>query len=148
MKFFQPQIQLVRETHFDEPDGYYLHVVTFCPRTSFCPDGFSTDDAALSEGVYRVIVKIQQDPALPDFEFITPVVHTISLGNIAFPNAEGWIDVQVQGAVFQEPAVAARGETKPPATTVKTGGTGTVSTTNAQDIVRPIDDDSLFGFVR
>ncbi len=142
MKFFKPQVQLARETIFDEPDAYYLHVVTFCPRTSFRADGYTTDSSELANGLYKVVINLQQDPALPDFEYITPVVHTLSLGNIAFPGGEGWIEVQVIGAVIEENARNTR-DTNPPTTTTKTGGTGTVSTADADNKSRPILTDQL-----
>lgn len=139
MKFFHPQIQLARESMFDQPDAYFVHVVTFCPRTSFRADGFSTDAGELANGLYKVVVKLRQDPALPDFESITPVVHTIALGNIAFPGGEGDVQVQVQGVTIQEGAGGSR-DADPP---TQTGGTGTVGTGTAEDRSRPIDSNSL-----
>ncbi|MFN0215054.1 MAG: hypothetical protein ACKVT2_12430 [Saprospiraceae bacterium] len=140
MKFFKPQVQLARQTILDEPDAYYLHVVTFCPRTSFRADGYSVSDADLAEGIFTVTVKLLQDPELPDFDYITPVVHTLALGGIAFPGGEGWIEVQVMGAVPGGAAAGGRGE---PATTTKTGGKGTVSTTDADNKSKPIRNDEL-----
>ncbi|MEZ4941913.1 MAG: hypothetical protein R3D58_13625 [Saprospiraceae bacterium] len=137
MKFFHPQIQLARETVFDEPDAYYLHVVTFCPNTSFRADGFSVSEAHLAEGRLEVAVKLRKDPGLPEMNYITPIVHTIALGSIAFPNEEGDIEVQVEveGAVGS--GSGTRSDTEP----TKTGGKGTVSTTTADDKSRPILDD-------
>lgn len=143
MKFFKPQVQLARETVLDEPDAFYLHIVTFSPRTNFRADGYSVSDANLAEGIYNVTVNLVQDTALPDFDYITPVVHTIALGSIAFPELEGWIQVQVMGAVPEEPSSGARGDTNPPTTTTKTGGTGTVSTSDADNKSRPVDSNSL-----
>ncbi len=140
MKFFHPQIQLARETVLDEPDAFYLHIVTFCPRTCFRADGYEVDDSELSGGKYKVQIKLRQDPALPDFGYITPVVHTIALGSIAFPGGEGEIEVQVQGAVMESGGSGTRGDTNPP---TKTGGTGTVGTTGADSTSKPIDPDSL-----
>lgn len=143
MKFFHPQIQLARETVFDEPDAFYLHIVTFCPRTCFRADGYSTEAGELANGLYKVSIKLLQDMALPDFGYITPVVHTIALGSIDFPGGEGEIEVQVLGAVLEEGSSSTRGATNPPKSTTKTGGKGTVSTTSAEDKSRPIDPNSL-----
>lgn len=140
MKFYHPQLQLTRETLIGQPDAYYLHVVTFCPRTSYRADGvefpgFGPNNETLEEGVYKVNVKICQDAALPDLEYITPVVHTISLGSVAFPEGEGWFEVQVIGNQFATSSYGTRdGEPK-------TGGVGTVGTTSSDDKSRPIDPD-------
>lgn len=145
MKFFQPQVQLVRESVFDAPDAFYLHVVTFCPRSCFRADGYTPDASELANGLYKVTINLRQDPALPDFAYITPVVHTLALGSLDFPGGEGEIEIQVLGAVMETAATGGtRGDTNPPTTTTKTGGTGTVSTTNADDKSRPIVEDSLF----
>lgn len=144
MKFFHPQVQLACETHLDEPTAYYLHVVTFCPRTNFRADGFLINDSdLLTEGIYTVEVNLRQDPALPDFDYITPVVHTLALGSIPFPMGEGLIEVQVKGAVFDAPASGARANTKPPSTKTKTGGKGAVSTVDADNKSRPMGSDNL-----
>lgn len=36
---------------------------------------------------YRI--KLLEDAALPDLDALTPVVHTLTLGSIAFPEGEG-----------------------------------------------------------
>lgn len=140
MKFFKPQVQLVREKSLDPPDAYSMHIVTFCDKTNYRADGYSVDDSELSTGLYRVTVNLVQDSNLPEFNYITPVVHTMDLGFIDFPDEEGWFEVQVLGAVI-EPSSANRAD--PPTTTTKTGGTGTVSTSDADDKSRPIDPNSL-----
>ncbi|MDX2134739.1 MAG: hypothetical protein SFV52_08135 [Saprospiraceae bacterium] len=142
MKFFHPQIQLARTAVLDQPDAYFLHVVTFCPRTSFRADGYETDRQDLPDGKFSVRIKLQQDPALPDLPYITPVVHTLALGNIDFPDGEGFFEVTVTGAVLEETFATAR--EVPPPTKTKTGGTGTVGTTGADADTKPILPDSLF----
>lgn len=141
MKFFKPQIQLARERQLDAPSLYYVHVVTFCPRTSFRADGHTIDDEDLHSGLYRVTVNLLEDTTLPDMEYITPVVHTIDLGEIEFPDGEGWIEVGVAGVDVEEEERSARNNN--PTTTTKTGGKGTVSTTEAEDKTRPIMANSL-----
>lgn len=143
MKFFKPQIQLVREPVLDRPDAYSMHVVTFCNRTNYRADGFSVNDSDLNDGLYRVTVNLIQDPSLPDFQYITPVVHTFNLGSIAFPGGEGWFEVQVTGAVIEATPTAANRDGNPPTTTTKTGGTGTVSTSDADGLTRPVDANAL-----
>ena len=143
MKFFHPQVQLAREIVFDEPDAYYLHVVTFCPRSCFRADGHEVDDSELANGKYRVRIKIRQDPALPNFEYITPLVHTLELGGIAFPSGEGEIEVTVIGEILEGTSGATR-SVGPLPTTTKTGGTTTVGTTGSDGKTKPIDAESLF----
>jgi hypothetical protein len=140
MKFFKPQVQLARQSILDAPDAYFLHIVTFCPRTCFRADGYSVSSANLAQGIYNVQINLLQDASLPDFGYITPVVHTLNLGSIAFPGGEGLIEVQVQGVMHSEPGID-RDPTTPP--TTKTGGTGTVSTSDADSNPRPIPNDFL-----
>lgn len=141
MKFFHPQIQLVRELILDAPDVFFLHIVTFCPRTCFRANGHSTDAGQLANGLYKVSINLIQDTALPDFDYITPVVHTIALGSIAFPSGEGEIEVTVLGTVIEDSAASER--STDPKTKTKTGGAGTVSTISADKKTRPIDPDKL-----
>ena len=143
MKFFHPQIQLARETVLDQPDAYYLHVVTFCPRTSFRANGYEIDESELPKCKYIVRVRLLQDNALPDFRYITPVVHTMALGSVAFPGGEGLFEVTVVGDVLGENYSAARSDDPPPNTT-KTGGTGTMGSTSADNETKPLLFDSLF----
>ncbi|HRI62178.1 MAG TPA: hypothetical protein PK228_20700 [Saprospiraceae bacterium] len=139
MKFFKPQVQLARESVLDEPDLFYLHVVTFCPRTRFREDGHEIDLAELSQNRCKVSVKLREDSNVPDFFYITPVVHTFPLTGVVFPGGEGEIEVQVVGAVLEAGASGARSD--PPTTTTKTGGKDTVSTTTADTNPRPISSE-------
>ncbi len=139
MKFFQPYIQLAREPMLDEPDAYFLHVVTLCPRSSFRANGFEADDSKLSEGKYIVRVKLLQDPQLPDYPYITPVAHTLALGSIAFPAGEGIVEVTVVGDIIAAASSATR-DAEPP----KTGGTSSTGTTGSDTPTKPVDPDSLF----
>lgn len=141
MKFYQPQIQLAREQVLNAPDAFYAHIVTFCAKTNFRANGYTVDDRDLQNGNYKIDIMLLQDSNLPEFDYITPVVHTISLGSIAFPGGEGWITVTVLGDV-----PADRGNTRdvdPPKSETKTGGSGTVSTTSSDDKSRGFDLNSL-----
>lgn len=147
MKFFHPVIQLGKESG-ELADHYFLHVVTFCPRSNFQADGFNINNANLADGLLKVTVKLKQVAALPNFEFITPVVHSIDLGAVAFPFEDCTIEVSVVGDVFQEPTSNTRSTDAP--TTTKTGGTGTVSTTQTTTTsgVKPTDPSTLIDFCR
>ena len=147
MKFFHPVIQLGKESG-ELADKYFLHVVTFCPRSNFQADGFSINNENLADGLLKVTVKLKQGAALPNFEFITPVVHSIDLGAIAFPFEDNTVEVTVVGDVLQEPTSNKRATDAPK--TTKTGGTGTVSTTQTtiSSGVKPADSDNLLDFCR
>jgi hypothetical protein len=121
MKFFQPLIQLVRETGQGQPDDYFLHIVTFSPNTRFRAESHDTDDSDLqSDGLLKVNVYLKQDTSLPDFDFITPVVHTLELGNIAFPGGGGAIRTQAFYRLFE------------PVDELKSGGAAQVETADAE----------------
>ena len=139
MKFFQPIIQLAREPMLDEPDAYFLHVVTLCPHTSFRANGHEVDSGELSNGKYIVRVKLLQDPNLPDYPYITPVVHTLALGSIDFPGGEGVVEVTVVGDVLAMASPGTR-DADPP----KTGGTSSTGTTGSDTPTKPIDGNSLY----
>lgn len=85
MKLFKPQLQLARES-VEQPDEsfryhYYLHVVTFTDYTNYRAEDYDVDTSALeTEGVINVKVYVYPDPDIPNFKYLTPVVHTIDLG--------------------------------------------------------------------
>lgn len=58
--------------------------------------GFTTDTSELAQNLFILNVKVKQEASLPDIDYITPVVHTIPLGEIAFPQGEGFIRIQVK----------------------------------------------------
>lgn len=141
MKFFSPIFQLDKKDVYETlSTEYFVHVVTFCPRTSFRADGYETDVSELDNGVFIVRVKLKQDPALPEMEYITPVVHTIALGPISFPGRDGVIRVDVIGEVYQTGMGLSRGADDPPAT----GGSGTQATSGAGSGTKPDDPNDLY----
>jgi hypothetical protein len=120
MKFYQPLPQLVRETGQSLPDAYCLHVVTFSPNTQFQADGYTTDDEDLqSEGVYKVNIFLKQNTTLPSYDYLTPIAHTIELGELTFPGGEGSVRVHVFYRVLE------------PQEELKNGGKSSVGTTDA-----------------
>ncbi|MCB0552719.1 MAG: hypothetical protein KDD02_04135 [Phaeodactylibacter sp.] len=127
MKLYKPQVQLVRRRKLDEPDEYYLHSVTFCGRTSYRADGHSPiPEQADADGVLSVSLAIVQDPALPDFEYLTPVVHTISLGSPVANGQELIVEVSASDGVASR------------STTSEGDPTTTVSSVDADEDSRPI----------
>jgi hypothetical protein len=127
MKFYHPQVQLVRERILDEPDQFVLHAVTFCPKTNLKANGHALQ---AGDNAVDVSLFITEDPDLPDFDFITPVVHTIRLGSFSSGRSEGEFRVSV---VVQKSAIS-RGmmaEDKPKAQT-------TVSSTSAAEDDKPV----------
>lgn len=146
MKFFDPQIQLGKESG-ELSDRYFIHVVTFCPFTNFCADGFSIDDSQLAAGLLNVAVKLRQDPQVPKYEFITPIVHGILLEDLDFPAEDFQIEVTVVGEILEEQNLLARAVDPKAKTKTKTGGRNAVRGKQATPLggVRPIDDPTLFG---
>ena len=142
MTFFHPTLHLSREIILDAPDAYYLHIITFCPRSRFRANGheivgFHAENTI--ENSYKIKVKLLEDAALPDLDVLTPVVHTLDLGSVAFPEGEGWFEVQVTGETLDTSGGSVLNRAGEP----KTGGTGAVKTTTASDKSRPIDDSRL-----
>jgi len=87
MKFFKPQLQLAKVSEIQDGPGfkdhYYLHVVTFCDQANYRTSDEDTeiDDSALaSRNIIQVKLYIYPDQKLPDFKYLTPLVHTIDLG--------------------------------------------------------------------
>ncbi len=138
MRFFKPQVQIAKEPQFDAPPHYFAHVVTFCPNTRFRAGNVEISEAELqSKGIYHVTVKLVEDRDLPDMEFITPVVHTLALGEIPFPNGDGWIRVTVES---DSGGTAGNARDTNPTPTTKTGGSTSQNTAEATPRMRPIDE--------
>lgn len=127
MKLYKPQVQLVRRPKLDEPDEYFLHAVTFCGRTSYRSDGHSPIPAqADADGVLSVVLAIVQDPELPDFDYLTPVVHTLSLGSPVAKGQELIVEVSASDGIASR------------STTSESDPTTTVSSVDADEDSRPI----------
>ncbi len=91
MKLFKPQVQLTKITDATEPDDYYIHVITFTDKTNYRADGYSIGTMD-GNGVLPVTVKATLDEHIIDLPYLTPVVHTIKLGNVSFPSG-GLVEV-------------------------------------------------------
>lgn len=121
MKLFKPQVQLVKVTDAISPDEYHLHVVTFTDMSNYREDGYWVGTVDQS-GVLVVKVKAILDGSIMDFPYLTPIVHTINLGALAFPGGEGFIEV-----IFED---SMRGP--------NTGKKNIVRTVDADEDSRPI----------
>lgn len=91
MKLFKPYVELTKITDANEPDDYYIHVVTFTDKTNYRADGYSIGTLD-QNGVLPVTVKAILDENIIDFPYLTPVVHTIKLGDVSFPSG-GLVEV-------------------------------------------------------
>ena len=131
MKLLKPQLQLVKKMVVDAPSHYYLHAVTFCPRTNFRAAGHEIDNTALAEyGVLEVRLKVGLDIELPDFPYLTPIVHTLDLGQIPFPDDEdGLFEVELEVLGDNTREVGAEKKKKPKST---------VGSSDAEEVGRPI----------
>lgn len=92
MILYKPQVQLTKITDVSEPDEYYVHVITFTDWTNYRADDYSIGE--LDEyGTLPVTVRAIQDENIIDFNYLTPVVHTIKLGAVSFPTGGGLVEV-------------------------------------------------------
>jgi len=125
MKLLKPQVQLVRKTHIDQEDEFSLHVITFLPKTNYKADGYDVADQLDSDGILPISLYISKDESIPEFNYLTPVVHTFEIGALPFSDGDGMIrvDLVVTGA----------------RTTGSSGGTHS-STADADDDGRPTID--------
>lgn len=138
MDYFLPQIELGREIVLDEPDAFYLHVITVCPRTNFRAGSHQFDNSDLGNGIFKVTLTLEQDPTMLDLAFDTPVVFTLELGSIPFPDEEGIVSVDVIIPDTLTGGAANRTESDPPPPT-KTSGSA--SSSQAKDNPKPIPPD-------
>ncbi|MCB0593680.1 MAG: hypothetical protein H6557_26055 [Lewinellaceae bacterium] len=92
MILFKPQVQLTKITDVSEPDDYYVHVITFTDCTNYRADGYSIGEMD-EYGTLPVTIRAVQDENIIDFNYLTPVVHTIKLGAVSFPSGGGLVEV-------------------------------------------------------
>ncbi len=79
MQFFRPQIEVIRQAQGTDGDRYFIHVVTFCNRTSYQAGSHRFVRDEEGEGLLVVEVDLLHNPSNHDFELVTPVVHTIDI---------------------------------------------------------------------
>ncbi len=95
MKLNKPQIQLVRRRMVDADDEFSLHAVTFFKQSNLRASGTYPIPTTLEDdGSLAVDLKVIEDPDIPYFEYLTPVVHTIELGVLPFANGDGLIKIR------------------------------------------------------
>lgn len=118
MKFFKPQIQLVKRSNINDDDDFFIHAVTICDQTNYRPSHISFSGQANGSNLFVVDMFLTKDEMIPCNNYFTPVAHSAALGKISFENGEGQIQVNIlfNGVI----------------------GTTTVSTTEADDEARPM----------
>jgi len=81
MNYFEPQATLLKETHMDQPDKYFLHVTTLMDQSNYVTMGYDPIPTELnSDGVLPITLKYGIDPNLQCLCVDTPIVHTIEIG--------------------------------------------------------------------
>ncbi len=96
MNYFEPQATLLKETHMDQPDKYFLHVTTMMDQSNYVAMGHDPIPTELnSEGVLSISLKYGIDPNLQSLCVDTPIVHTIEIGALAFGVSDFIIDVNI-----------------------------------------------------
>lgn len=124
MKLHKPMVQLFRKRVVRAPHQYTLHAVTFFNQTNVIANGHRIIPDLDKDGCLQVILKVQETPRIPHHNALTPVTHTIRIGETPFGNRDGIIKVIVQ---FQDRNTEKSGESH-------------ASTSNSEEDDRPIKD--------
>ncbi len=91
MKFFEPQVSIIKHTHLDAPNEYFVHAVTFCNNTQFYADSYAIESRqSNSNSLLLLSLFINRKTDIPELNCVTPIAHTISLGNY-----DGAIEIKV-----------------------------------------------------
>ena len=98
MKIGKPNIHLIKKTYVDAPNIYYLHSITYFYRTNLEAAGHAPISTELDdEGRVTVVLRVRENPDVPEFRCITPIVHTVEIGALPFEDEIGLIRVVVRG---------------------------------------------------
>jgi len=86
MTLYQPQLILLK----NEQGDYVLHSTTHVPKVNILTNGHSIPASLNSQNILQIELEAIEDQSLPaDVNTVTPVVHTVNLGN---PFGEGGIE--------------------------------------------------------
>lgn len=96
MKLLKPQVQLIRKRLKGKPDEYFLHAITIFGEAGYQANGYHLAKQLNANDIYEVTLLVKKDNRLPKLSYLTPVVHTIDLGNLPFGDEEGLIKVSVK----------------------------------------------------
>lgn len=100
MNYFEVQVNLLKETHMDQPDKYFLHVTTMTDQTNYIAMGHEPIPTTLnSEGVLPINLKYGIDPNLECLCIATPIVHTLDMGALPASEVDFAIDVNIIDSV-------------------------------------------------
>ncbi len=125
MNYFEPQVSLLKETHMDQADKYFLHVTTMMDQSNYIAMGHDPIPSELNaEGVLPINLKYGIDPNLECLCIATPIVHTIDLG----PLPTGAVDFDIDVSIVDN-VVTAGTEPK---------GKTTVRSSDVKEIERPM----------
>ena len=90
MKLRKPIPQLTRKKLENGDYHYWLHVVTFYPKTNFVANGhFEIEQKLNEQNMFVIDLKVKRDHSLKKMNYLTPVVHTIEVGTTPFGGGEG-----------------------------------------------------------
>ena len=140
MKLFEPQVQLLRQVNVDGPDSFFLHAVTFCDRTCYRSGGYAPLPAGPDEnGDFVVDLYLEESADTDgDYHLLTPVVHSLSLGEIPFPDGEGNVLVNMILVTAGESRNTEEQTKEGQKKEGRTVGKRTVGSTGALDDSRPM----------
>lgn len=124
MNYYEPQVQLLKRTHMDGPDEYFLHAITNTERSSSIAMGHSPIPTQLNgDGALEINLIFVSDMERVDLNILTPVVHTLRIGPL--PTDE--TDIPIVVNIME----GARSGDEPK-------GSVTVLSINAAEVERPL----------
>jgi len=95
MKIGTPVVHLKRDAGPNDSTIYNLHAITWMEHTCFESDGYEELPDELEDEVFRVVLRIKQNGAIPNMSLLTPIVHTVALDTIDFGEANICVEVSV-----------------------------------------------------
>ena len=106
MKLGKPQVHLYRTRKTNGKYLYWLHAVTFFSRTDLVASGFDIRTQDSSTGSFKVVLKFDRTPGNKNLGYLTPIVHTIELGELSeqFYSQSISVIARVEPSLLQEEA--------------------------------------------
>ncbi len=96
LKLSKPQVLLHKRWMDEETIVYYLHSVTYFDNTIYLPDGNGPlSSEPDNDGVFHIELHVREDTEIEPLNYLTPVVHTVSLGSVPFDEENSKIKIQV-----------------------------------------------------
>lgn len=82
MKIYTPIVHLLKRENYDLPTEYFIHVITFFNKSTYVADGYDSLPQFSVDEKFRVVLKVKEDLSVPSVTALTPIVHTLSIGEL------------------------------------------------------------------